>query len=442
MKTNASDYESINDTKLDRVLVVISPDLVKPGAPKESPLIARAIALAKATGCELEFFHVSYDDSVTLATFVSETDLLREREKILDRDATLMSELIVGLKAEGVSIQQDTRWDSPRTDAILRKIRESRPDLVMKQSRDADYIMGVTNNTDWDLIRQSPAHVWFVTEAGNDQIDCVVTALAGGADGAADELRFSGVDYEAFRVANLIAGKFAARNFPVHAYQVPRGLNAYASYAPELGGPAYPQAGMISVDKARQEIASKHRRSIEAFARYFGLDPERVRLAEGHPSEVLPEAAKELSANLIVMAARNLSRWGRAFRSVTAEPVLADAPCDVLFVKDASDVSIPTATEPPIQGIPSYDLDQAVMDPQRAFGSPQILVGKSEISTPMKKRILQLWEQDVRAQMTEENEGGPVRATKADVLDAINRARTILRKEPDRRVEVSTELTH
>ncbi len=439
MKTEATNYQPTTlEPKLERVLVVISPDLVKPGAPQNSILIARAIALAKATGCELEFFHVCHDDTLSKPFFADADDLRREQEKCLDRDAMLMAELVLHLNSEGVSIKHDTRWDAPRTDAILRKINESQPDLVMKQSREYGYVMGLMSNTDWDLIRKSPAHLWFVTEDGSNKIDRLVTAVGANLD--EDEM-IAAADYNVFRMANLIAEGFGAENIPVHAYQVPVGLSTYGIYAPELGGIAGSTAGPVLVEETRREIARNHGRSIEAFALFFGLEPERVQIVEGHPSDVLPEAAKSMAANLIVMAARNLSRWERLSQSVTAEPVLAEAPCDVLFIKDARDTLIPVADEYPKQGNAAYDLELAITDPQRAFDSPQTLVHAPEISLPMKKRILQLWEQDIRAQMAEENEGGPIRATNAAVLDAINVAKANLTTAFERNSDAHAELT-
>ncbi len=450
MKTEASENmnrtdkeqfgeSQFEDSRLDRVLVVISPDLVRPDAPMESKLITRAIELAKATGCELEFLHICYDDSLSSTFFAERRDLLSAQAERLGRDATLMAEMIVRLRGEGVTIHQDTRWDSPRTDAILRKIRESKPDLVMKQSRDCGYFMGLMNNTDWDLIRQAPAHLWFVTGEGDARIERLITAVGAGSD--EDNVLFSGADYDVFRIGKLIADGFKAENFPVHAYQVPRGLSTYSAYAPEFVGGAYPVAGSVSIEQTQREIARKHGRSIEAFAKCLNMDPERVRLAEGHPSDVLLANAKELEANLIVMAAQNLSRWERVFRSVTAEPVLADAPCDVVFIKDTRDAPALRSSTAPAQGTPAWDLEQAVMDPQRTFTSPQKLAEASEISVPMRQRILEIWEQDIRAQMAEESEGGSVQTTNADVLDAINSATAHLAAEADCDADEAVMLT-
>jgi nucleotide-binding universal stress UspA family protein len=427
MTNETKQRQQVEHPQLNRALVVISPDLIKPSAPKDSTLVTRAIALAKATGCELEFFHVTYDGSLSSGFFSDDDDVRREQEKRVDEDATLMAELVLRLGTEGVTIKHDTRWDSPRTDAILRKINESQPDLVMKQSREHGYVMGLFGNTDWDLIRQSPAHLWFVNDGGTGRVENLVTAVGASKD---DDEILAGADYDVFRMANLIADGFGAKNTPVHAYQAPLGLSTYAAYAPEFGGVTYPPSSvanaMPTAEEVRQQIARKHGRSIEAFAEYFHIEPERVRVAEGHPHDVLAAAASDIAADVIVMAARNMSRWERWSKTLTAEPVLADAPCDVVIVKDAREASIPDAEKRPVTGIPVYDLEKAVMEPARAFDSPSSLAQASEISIPLRNRIFEIWKQDIRAQMAEEDEGGLIGVTHADSLRAINVAQTKL----------------
>ena len=217
----------------------------------------------------------------------------------------------------------------------------------------------------------------------------------------------------------MIAEQFGAENTPVHAYQVP---HTYPTYAPEFS-PSAPATGVVAASEdTRREIAHKHGQLIEAFAQFFNLDRDRVQIAEGHPGDVLPEAAQSINADLIVMAARNLMRWERLMKSVTAEPVLAETPCDVLFVKDSEDATVPVADQYPIRGIPAFDLETAITNPEQTFGSPQNLANAVDISIGLKKRILQVWEQDVRAQQAEENEGGLVKKTNADFLSDISRA--------------------
>lgn len=408
--------------RLKRALVVISPDLVEPNSPRESRLISRAIELAKASDCELELFHVCHDPSLEQGLFQSDPAIIAEKQRVTNREAALVAEMVVRLKSEGVTVHHDVRWDHPRTDAILRKIEDSQPDLVLKESREHDYVMGLTRNTDWDLIRQSPANVWFVSSE-RSTISTIATAVGMTAD---NEEPFSSADYDVFRTAREIAKGFDADNHPVHAYQAPTGMGLYASYAPDMVMAVSTPEQEAQIERDRKAVAQLHGRSIRAFAECFGIDTDGIRVVEGHPSDVIPDVAQELNADLIVMGARNLSRWERMVRPVTAEPVLADSPCDVLFVKDDPEARIPIPHEAPLRGTAPVDLERALTDPEAFFGSPLAVANHTQISSALKRRILQLWEQDVTAQMAAEGEGGKVRSTLVDVMDEINAAKARL----------------
>jgi nucleotide-binding universal stress UspA family protein len=425
---------------LKHVLVVISPDLVKPGAPKESALVRRAIALAKATGCELEFLHVSHDSSLMPGSFSdNDDDVAREFVKRVDEDATLMAELVEQLRTEGIKISHDTRWDSPRTEAILRKIDEAHPDIVMKESRAHNYVMGLIVNTDWDLIRKSPAHLWFVTEQNEDNIISLVTAIG---DTTNKEI-LSGPDYEVFSMANLIAKSFDATNTPVHAYQAPTGLENYAISATEYGGLTYPtEIGISSTEEMRHEIARRHGRAIEAFADHFDIEASLVRVAEGTPNDVLATVAADVNANLAVVGARNLSRWERWSKSVTAEPLLADAPCDILFIKDASSAPTPKVKGPLLKGEAVYDLEKAILDPEREFGSPKSLAEANILSPTLRHRILENWRLDIQTRIAEADRESPTQSNLFKLLRSVETAQGLVSRESEDTIATSTAFEH
>lgn len=407
------------ETVIERVLVVVTPDLIK--APYDSALLRRAIALAKVTGCELEFLHVCYDRSIATSLFLPAEERERRRSKCLDQDDLTMWKLVEHMKSKGVAAKHDTRWGERRSDVILSKIRQSKPDLVMKRSREVSYVMGLLRNADWDLIRQSPAHVWFVDEGGSASVNRVVSAVGGSNEGTQ---LIEGPDYDVFSVAGLISKLFNAENFAVHAYELP--LESKGAYAPDTREQDSSLVEGALPDDPWRAIAESHGRSIVAFAQYFGLEPEQVQLAEGDPADVLPDVANSLGADLIVLAARNLSRWERFSQSVTAEPLLANAPCDVVFVKDLSNSTAYAQDGSQQSDETGFDLEHAIVHPKRTFGSPEAVVEATDLSEPLKHRILQLWEIDVvHCKRTRDDDESAQKAG-AGTLDAINRARANL----------------
>ena len=93
-----------HEIKINKVLVVLSPDLIQLDKPMESPLIQRAISLAKNASCELELFHIYYDGGLEHQLFESDADLERRREKLTDRYSTLLATMVMRLKDEGIEL--------------------------------------------------------------------------------------------------------------------------------------------------------------------------------------------------------------------------------------------------------------------------------------------------------------------------------------------------
>lgn len=407
--------------QIRKVLVVLSPDRVQPDNPSGSILIKRAIDLARATGCELELFHVCFDSLIDYQVFTSDEDRQLQREAITSRDATLLAEMAARLADEGVIVSHEVRWDFPRTDAILRKIEQSQPDIVMKQSREHSYVLGITSNTDWDLARRSPVHVWLVSEE-TTAINKIVAAV-GNQPGNVSDIT-TAADYELFRAATSVADGFDVTIYPVNAYQA-AGSHAYLVSA----GAVAPPVPTMTVDREMHaKQVERHKSAVQGIARYFHVDSANVRVREGHPSEVISSVAAELHADLVVMGARSISRLERIVRSVTVEPVMAEAKCDILVVRDDdSRESIPhVRSSDSVRGVPKYDVEQAVVDPQAAFRSPREVAEMNEISIDFRRRILQAWEYDVRAGLAEENEGGRVHDSNPDALEDIRRAQAQL----------------
>ena len=403
--------------KIKKVLVVLSPDLIRPDKPMESALIRRAISLAKITGCELELFHVCYDGSLDYGFFTSDEERQRERDRLTNKDATRLAEMAMRLKNECTNVRCEVCWEHPRADAILRKIAQAGPDLVMKQARERSFYVGMTTNTDWEIARRSPAHIWFVNE-DIDDINRVVAAVGNQGGDPADIT--TAADYDLFRTAGLIRDIFNAAIYPVNAYQLP------ATPALVEVGAEMAVAATKDQQKLRTETIEQHSGAVKALAKHFNIAKANLYICEGQPNDVISEITKAVNADMIVMGARNIGRLERLVGSVTVEPVLSETSSDILVVRERDLSRVPDAAPSPIYGMPQYDLEHAITDPEGTFESPQEVANVSDLSIGLRKRILQAWEFDIRAEMAEENEGGPVKGIDVNALDKISSAKALL----------------
>ncbi len=407
--------------KINKALVVLSPDLIRPEQPMKSVLLQRAVSLAKVSGCQLELFHVCYDSGVEHQLFASDDEMDAEIKNLSDRDATLVAEIAMRLGQEGIDVCHDVHWDSPRTDAILRKIATSCPDIVMKQAREHSYVLGLTSNTDWELARRSPAHVWFVS-AQKPEIKRIVAAV-GSTMADVDDITTAS-DYELFQTADLLGKTFKAAIYPVNAYQVPDPMN----YAVGAGGVVTPMGGPgVQNEKLREQLVERHTDAVNALASYFQIEADNVFVNEGNPNVVIPEVADEVSADMIVMGANSINRLERLIRSVTVEPVMADTDCDIVVVRDRDVSELGNVQSGKVvQGHPRYDIEEAIIRPASTFRSPREVAELDDVSHALRRRILQAWESDIRSTMVAENEGGPIQQIESVTLQDIQHAEALL----------------
>ncbi|MGD2172769.1 MAG: universal stress protein [Gammaproteobacteria bacterium] len=408
---------------INTVLVVLGPDLVRPEQPMKSALLERAVALAKARGCVLELFHVCHDTNLDAGLFADDDRQVRNRKRLLDDDATRLAELAARLGEEQIDVNYEVRWDHPRTDAILRKIVDVRPDLVMKQARDHRYLFGIRTNTDWELGRRSPANVWLVNERIRG-IDRIVAAVGNDFGDPADIT--TPADYDLLRAANTVATSLRAEIFPVNAYQLPTPPQLLAGIGATSVAPTSMQQSL------REQTSRQHSGAVRAVASYFDIDRDNVRIHEGQPNVVIPQVARSVEADMIAMGAKTIGRLERLVRSLTFEPVMAGTDCDILIVREGDASQVPDAVPKPLRGEPKYDLNKALTWPQAVFDSPAQVARQSAISCELRNRILQAWEYDIRAEMLAESEGGTVKDIDAGTLDEIEAAKARLEQQgPD-----------
>lgn len=411
--------------KISKVLVVLSPDLVHPEKPTQSPLMRRAVSLAKKTGCELELFHVCYDSGLEQQLLEPGIEIQRQRKEVANRDSMLLAEIATRLRDEGIDVCYEARWDSPRTDAILRKIAHARPDIVMKQAREHSFVLGITSNTDWELARRSPAHVWLVNDKVED-LDRIMAAI-GNRDCDPVDITTSADDY-LLRMAGLVGDTFDAATYAVNAFHVPVSHIPFAG----VGGSVTPTPSVGEQNRLYAQVREQHSCSVNALAQYFNIAKDNVYVREGDPSKVIPEVAESISADMIVMGADSISRLERLVSSVTVEPVMARTNTDILVVRERDLSRVPDSAARPLYGVPKYDLEHAIANPEATFDSPLAVANLPEISLELRSRILQAWEYELRAEMAEENEGGPPRDIDVKALNEISTARALLEQKQEK----------
>jgi universal stress protein E len=304
--------------RLDRILAVLDPTT------EAQPALAKAVTLARRAGSTLDLFVCDFDPALAGQQFFDSGKLAELREEFLTERLEYLEEIAEDLRAEGIAIETHVHWDNPLYRGILRRVEESSPDLVVKDTHYHTALRRTLfSNTDWSLIRTCPVALLLAKAPDWPDRPRIVAALDPGHLGD----KPAALDHDILDWASLIAGRMAGEVHAVHAFFPAALIAATTSMA------GMPLAGGIT---AAEIVESERHRLLAALAEIaapHGLGHERLRLEQGSAADVLPRVAESLGAALLVMGAVSRSRLQEIFLGSTAERVLDRIGCDVIVVK-------------------------------------------------------------------------------------------------------------
>jgi universal stress protein E len=306
--------------RLDRILAVLDPTT------EAQPALAKAATLARRSGATLELFICDFDPSLSGQPFF-DTDKLRQlREEFVAERLEYLEDTAEELRAEGLAVETHVHWDNPTYRGIVRRVEESSPDLVVKDTHYHTVLRRTLfTNTDWSLIRTCPAPLLLAKAGEWPDTPRILAAVDPGHVGD----KPAELDHDILEWSGLVAARMGGEVHAVHAFFPAALLAATATLA---GMPL--ASGMTSaeiVEAERKRIAAQ----LDGVVRAHQLPAGRVHLEQGAAAEVLPRMADQLNSALGVMGAVSRSRLQEVFLGSTAERVLDRLGCDVLVVKPA-----------------------------------------------------------------------------------------------------------
>lgn len=306
--------------RLDRILAVLDP------TSEAQPALAKAATLARRCGATLELFICDFDPSLSGRPFFDSGKLRELREEFVGERLEYLEEAAEDLRDEGLAVETHVHWDNPAYRGIVRRVEESSPDLVVKDTHYHTVLRrALHTNTDWNLIRTCPVPLLLARAGDWPEVPRVLAAL----DPEHVGDKPAALDHDILEWSELLATRMGGEVHAVHAFFPAAMLAATATLA---GMPLASGITAVEVVEAeRKRIAGL----LADIAGAHGVAPERVHLEQGAATEVLPQVAAELGASLVVMGAVSRSRLQEAFLGSTAERVLDRIGCDVWVVKPA-----------------------------------------------------------------------------------------------------------
>lgn len=220
---------------------------------------------------------------------------------------------------------------------VIRAVLRNKYDLLIKPAENPDFVERLFGSNDMHLLRKCPCPVWLTRPDEKPNYRCILAAVDFDLDNESNTVE-QGLNQQIVDLASSLAlSDFASLHF-VHAWDAPAEMTArFWADNPNEAIMAYVEGERSRHETAFNRLRDQLRDKIGTEA-YDYLSPQ-FHLRRGAPSTVIPQMAKQLQADLVVMG--TVARTGIAglFIGNTAETILEQLQCSVLAVKPPGFVS-------------------------------------------------------------------------------------------------------
>lgn len=263
---------------LTRLLLICHPDL------HPSPAMARAQALAKATGATLHLVVLSQLPS-RLATL---DQVLRSNARKQDaehREAWL-HEQVKTLGELGVTAYAETLDDEDPLKDLIRLAQLHRVEMLIKDIRHETLVSrALLTPLDWQLLRRCPIPLHLVAQADASLPARILAAV----ELVEHDPVIHKLNERILQAAQLLAQCCKAQLHLIQAWEPSPSFVAYAA------------APVAWTDERIEEMTGRAREHLAQFASRYGIKPDHLHLLRGPARTVVSEYANQHGFDAVVM---------------------------------------------------------------------------------------------------------------------------------------------
>ncbi len=286
--------------------------------------------LASELGASLELLICDYDQHLSGGRFFSSDALQGAQRELLKMHERRLESLAEPLRAQGLSVGVDARWEHPLDRGVLGKAAEMQPIIVAKDTQYHSAIKrALFSNTDWSLIHSCAAPLLLVKPRPLATTPRILAAV----DPLHAHAKPAELDHAILALASELATVLHG------SVEVFHGYDPAAVIAGATGSIASPIA--VPVRELTEALEQTHRKALEQLLEGYSVKDSSVHLQQGVAAETLLTLSRKLPADIVIMGAISRSGLRKIFIGNTAERVLDRLPCDLLIVKPAG-FAVPT----------------------------------------------------------------------------------------------------
>ncbi|OOE96286.1 universal stress protein UspE [Salinivibrio sp. IB643] len=300
-------------SRYSNLLVVIDP------SQEQQPALSRAVTLSQRSDStvKLTLFLAIYDFSYEMTSMLSSDERQAMRQGVMHQREEWMNEIIQSHNAQDCEIEKAVVWHNRPYEAIVERVLSHQHDLVVKATHKHDTLGSVIfTPTDWHLLRKCPNSVLLVKEHGwPDKGKIVASVHVASETETHAELNDKLVDEGNVMSAMLGAELHLANAYPATPVNITIEL-------PDFDPSAYTDA-----------VRGHHLTAMKALRQRHHIEETRTHVQEGLPEDVIPNIARELDAELVILGTTGRTGLSAVFIGNTAEHMIDQLDCDLLAIK-------------------------------------------------------------------------------------------------------------
>ncbi|WP_303904395.1 universal stress protein [Thiohalomonas denitrificans] len=306
---------------------------VSENAVEQDSALARAVSLAENNQADLTVVDVI--PQITAGIGLASGRAVSDTQVRLEAECRQALDSLVEPYLERRPIQSKVLVGAMYLEVIRTVIRDGY-DLVMKPAANPDFLERIFGSDDMHLLRKCPAPVWLMKMAEKTNYERILTAVD--FDPSEPESAQQGLNRTLLELSSSLALSDFAQLHLLHVWDAPAEMLLRSwSDNPEEAASRYVEKERSRHQNGMASLREELRARIGQEA-YDYLSP-RFHLIQGSATRVIPEMAKQLQADLVVMGTVARTGVPGIFIGNTAETVLEQLRCSVLATKPPGFVS-------------------------------------------------------------------------------------------------------
>ena len=303
--------------KFTNILVVLNPENEKQYA------LARAVRLAQeqksAQPVKITAFLAIYDLSYEMSALLSPEEREEMHHHVIEQRKLAIQPYFEKYATEGIEFEAAVVWNSNEAEAISQAVESHQYDLVVKYTKEQESLKSLLfTPVDWQLLRKCPVPILIIKDGDWKHQRRILVAVNVSDD---EHANHSSLNDELVALSMDLAESLERGNVHLVSAYPPTPINMTIDL-PEFSASA-PNHG----------LRGQYLINMKALRQKFGIDDDHTHVREGFPEDVIPQVAKEIEAELVILGTIGRTGLSAAFLGNTAEHVISELNCNLLAIK-------------------------------------------------------------------------------------------------------------